>query len=226
MSRISNAVLAANKKQDASVWRVHGPRNRRRLLTMGEIFLGLVAGAGAQTAPLPDGVERICAIQFDKDTRRPARVEDGALPCLKQAVKTLKEHPDRKLVLVGVKDPAKDHEAAENGSMREEEDATGLDVRLEDLAAYRAVNTKWYLTRFYGIAPARILPTTDETIFKQEVTFYLVPGAADFNHNYLGTTKTNERPCTVKPCYTPDEESLKAQPRTRIPEPAKTASSK
>jgi len=182
------------------------------------VLLGVAASAGGQATPLPAGVERICAISFDKDTRRPARVEDSALPCLKEAVTRLKDRPDLKLVLVGVKDPSKDHEAAENGGMRETEDATGLDVRLEDLAAYRAVNTKWYLTRFFGIDPARVLPTTDESVFRQDVTFYLVPGTADFNHNYLGTTKTNENPCTVKPCYTPDEESLKAQPRRRIPE--------
>jgi hypothetical protein len=50
----------------------------------------------------------------------------------------------------------------------------------------------------------------------QSVSVYFVPGDADFNHNYLGTTKTNERPCTVKPCYPTDEESLAAQPRSRI----------
>jgi hypothetical protein len=106
--------------------------------------------------------------------------------------------------------------------MREHEDKTGYDVRLEDLAAYRSINTKWYLTRFYGINPARILPTTDESIHGQVVTFYLVPAAADFNHNYLDTTKTNEKPCTVKPCYTPDKETLMAQPRSRIPNPGKS----
>jgi hypothetical protein len=119
----------------------------------------------------------------------------------------------------GVKDPSKDHETELNGSMREVEDKTGLDVRLEDLSAYGAVNTKWYLTNYYHMDPARILPTTDETIFAQTVTFYIVSASADFNHNYLGTTKTNENPCTVKPCYTPDEETLTAQPRSRIPEP-------
>lgn len=176
------------------------------------------ASAAAQSEQISAGVERLCSIPYDKDTRRPARVQDNALPCLKQAVAKLKERPNVKIVLVGVKDPEKDHESALNGSMREVEDKTGLDVRLEDLAAYRAINAKWYLTHFYHVDPARILPTTDETIFRQEVTFYLVPADADFNHNYLGTTKTNERPCTVKPCYTPDEGSLAAQPRSHIPE--------
>jgi hypothetical protein len=63
-----------------------------------------------------------------------------------------------KLVLVGVKDPLKDHEASENGKMRETEDTTGYDVRLEDLAAYRSLNTKGYLVRWNGIDP--FLPCT------------------------------------------------------------------
>ena len=155
-----------------------------------------------------------------------SRVQDNALPCLKQAARKLRENPGVKLVLVGEADPLKDHEAEENGQMRETEDATGLDVRWEDLAAYRSLNTKWYLTRWFGIKPSRVLPTTNESIQSQEVTFYLVPAAADFNHNYLGTTKTNERPCTVKPCYSADEESLKAQPRSRIPQPAGTSNGK
>jgi hypothetical protein len=161
-------------------------------------------------------VEKICVIQFDQDAKRPARVEDSALPCLQQAVRRLRANANSKLVLVGAMDLSKDHEAAGNGAMREVEDTTGYDIRLEDLAAYRSLNTKGYITRWYHINPARILPTTDESRHAQEVVFYLVPTDADFNHNYLGTTKTNERPCTVKPCYPPDEESLAAQPRSRI----------
>ncbi|WP_263378184.1 OmpA family protein [Granulicella paludicola] len=166
----------------------------------------------------PNGVEEVCSIAFDQDAIRPARLENGALPCLKEAARKLKERTDRKLVLVGVKDPSKDHELAENGSMREEEDATGLDVRLEDLSAYRAVNTKWYLVRYLGVDPTRVIPVTDESYFAQTVTAYLVPASADYNHNFLGATKTNEKPCTITPCYSPDEETLTAQRRSRIPE--------
>jgi hypothetical protein len=176
----------------------------------------LTLTAGAQTKDLPAGVREICVIHFDQDTRRPARVEDSALPCLNQATRELKHSPQLKLVLVGTSDLVKDITADRNGKMRETEDRTGLDVRWEDLAAYRALNAKWYLDRWYGIDPVRILPTTDESRQGQDVTFYLVPGDADFNHNYLGTTKTNEKPCTVKPCYSPDEETLTAQPRSRI----------
>jgi hypothetical protein len=179
------------------------------------IAISLPAQISGKPAP-PAGVEEVCSIAFDKDALRPARVENGALPCLAEAAKRLKASPNRKLVLVGVKDPAKDHEATENGSGREEEDASGFDVRLEDLSAYRAVNTKWYLVHYLKADPKRILPTTDESYFAQSVSFYLVPAAADFNHNFLGTTKTNEKVCTITPCYSPDEETLTAQHRPRI----------
>lgn len=182
--------------------------------------------AAAQVSPLPPGVEKLCSISFDKDATYLARVENSALPCLQQASKSIKENPSKKLVLVGTADIAKDSRAVKNGEMRETEDKTGADVRFEDLAAYRAVNTKGYLVQWLHIDPARILPTTNEWIDGQYVEFYLVPADADFNHNYLQTTKTNENPCTVKPCYSPDEESLKVQPRTRIPETAKTTSAK
>jgi hypothetical protein len=194
------------------------------------IFLCALAGtvscAVGETAPFPQSVESVCTIHFYKDTRRPARVEDSALPCLDEAAKRLRSRSDVKLVLVGTSDLVKDYAADQNGKMREHEDKTGYDVRLEDLAAYRSINTKCYLTRWYGIDPARILPTTDESVHGQDVTFYLVPADADFNHNYLETTKTNEKPCTVKPCYSPDEETLTAQPRSRIPDPGKSSSAK
>jgi len=184
-------------------------------------FLSLAVYAHAQPSPLPVGVEKVCSIKFDKDTKYPARVKDSALSCLQQAAKSLKDNPVKKLVLIGTADIVKDIRAVENGHMRETEDATGADVRFEDLAAYRAVNTKGYLVQWLHLDPTHILPTTNEWIDGQYVTFYIVPGDADFNHNYLGTTKTNETPCTITPCYTPDEETLKAQPRSRIPETTK-----
>jgi hypothetical protein len=180
------------------------------------VLFSLATCAKAQPSPLPTGVTKVCSIQFDKDSKFVARVEEGALPCLQQAVAALRSHPAQKLVLIGTADIKKDTQAVQNGQMRETEDTTGADVRFEDLAAYRGVNTKGYLVQWYHLDPARILPTTNEWIDGQYVSFYLVPGDADYNHNYLETTKTNENPCTVKPCYTPDEESLKAQLRPRI----------
>ncbi len=180
----------------------------------------LHAQAAAQNPPkliLPAGVEKLCSIEFDTDERRPARVEDGALGCLQQIVSILKSRPDAKVVLVGVSDPVKDHEEKRSGAERMIEDTTGLDIRYEDIAAYRAVNTKAYVVQWDGIDPARIIPTTNEYRHGREVSFYLVPGDADFLHNYLNTTRSNENPCTVTPCYDTREESLTAQPRDKIP---------
>jgi len=195
---------------------VHAASNYSRSAV---VLAALVTAAGiAQSQPnsLPPGVEKIGVILFDKDKVRPARVENSALAVIEEAVKRLKQSADKKLVLVGQADIVKDDETEKNGMERETEDPTGRDVRFEDLAAYRALNTKWYITTYYHVDPERILPTTEDYIEGQTVTCYLVPATADFNHNFLGTTKTNEKPCTVKPCYTLDEETLIAQPRSRI----------
>jgi hypothetical protein len=170
----------------------------------------------AQRLPLAAGVERVCAINFDKDARRPARVEDSALPCLEQAANKLKTTPGIKLVLVGIAHPLYDHAEQDRGTEREGEDMSGIDIRFSDIAAYRAVNTKDYLTKWLASDPTRIIPTTDEYALGRAVIIYIVPGDADFLHNYTRTTPTNESRCTIKPCPNPVEDVLTPQPRPRI----------
>ncbi|SNT10020.1 hypothetical protein SAMN05421770_104163 [Granulicella rosea] len=177
----------------------------------------------AQQLPLAPGVEKLCSIEFDKDERRPARVEDQALPCLEQAAKKLRDTPGIKLVLVGVAHPLYDHAEKENGLERMHEDPTGLDVRFSDVAAYRTVNTKAYLTQFLQADPARIIPTTDEYTLARRVIVYTVPGDADFNHNYTKTTPINESKCTIKPCPILTEDVLTPQPRGKIVAASPTA---
>jgi len=174
---------------------------------------------------LPPGVEKLCSIPFEKDARRPTRVQDDALSCLQDVAARLKSSADHKLVLVGVADPVKDHEGTDKGKERDAQDMSGLDTRYDDIAAYRAVNAKAYLVKWLGISSERLIPTTNESRKGQDVAFYLVPADADFLHNYLNTTRTNEDPCTVKPCYDPREESLDPQPRAKILAPGKPASS-
>jgi hypothetical protein len=172
--------------------------------------------AAGQDKPLPHGVEKICAISFDQDSKRPARVEDAALDCLNAVSQRLKASPSQKVVLVGTADPIKDHAEEKRGQERMKEDDSGEDVRFGDVAMYRAVNTKDYLVRWNHAAPGMIIPTSDEWASSQQVMFYLVPADANFTNNYLGTTKTNEKICTVKPCPDPREERLTPQPRNRI----------
>lgn len=170
----------------------------------------------AQPLPLAPGVQKVCAIEFTHDAKLPARVEDSALPCLEQAAKTLKQDPRLKLVLVGVSHPLYDHSEEDHGMEREGEDMTGADIRFTDVAAYRAVNTKAYLTQWLGADPTRVIPTTDEYSLGRKVVIYTVPGDANFFHNYTRTTPTNESVCTIKPCPDPREDVLTPQPRPRI----------
>ena len=177
---------------------------------------GSVNPSNAQQLPLANGVEKVCAISFDKDAKLPARVEDAALPCLEQAANKLKDTPNIKLVLVGISHPLYDHSEEDHGMEREGEDMTGADIRFSDLAAYRAVNTKAYLTQWLGADPTRIIPTTDEYSLGRKVIIYTVPGNASFFHNYTKTTPTNESVCTIKPCPIATEDVLTPQPRPRI----------
>jgi hypothetical protein len=80
------------------------------------------------------GSGKDCAIKFDRDTKRPARAEDSALLCLNEAVERLKNSLNLKLVLVASADPVRDRAEKDHGAMREEEDATGADLRFEDIA--------------------------------------------------------------------------------------------
>jgi hypothetical protein len=171
----------------------------------------------AQRTPLPAGAEKICSISFNKDPKRPARVEDSALPCLQEAAEKLKQTPQIKLVLIGISHPLYDHADEDRGMEREGEDPTGTDIRFSDVAAYRAVNTKAYLTQWLGSDPVRVIPTTDEYALGQSVLIFSVPADADFFHNYTRTTPINESKCTITPCPNPDEDVLTPQPRTSIP---------
>ncbi|SNT12663.1 hypothetical protein SAMN05421770_104276 [Granulicella rosea] len=186
------------------------------LPAMALLTAGAAAHLHAQQLPLAPGVEKLCSVEFDKDARRPARVEDQALPCLEQTAQKLKDTPGIKVVLVGIAHPLYDHAEAEHGVERMREDATGLDVRFSDVAAYRAVNTKAYLTQWLKADATRIIPTTDEYALGRRVIVYTVPGDADFNHNYTKTTPTNELKCTIKPCPIATEDVLTPQPRGKI----------
>jgi hypothetical protein len=181
------------------------------------ILWGILPGPSlVQRLPVGPRVKRICSIDF-KDSRLPARVEDDALPCLEEAAQKLKDKPNVKLVLVGISHPLYDHEEQDHGMEREDEDTTGEDIRYSDVAAYRAVDTKAYLTQWLGADPTKVIPTTDEYTLGRQVIIYTVPGDASFFHNYTHTTPTNESQCTIKPCPNPIEDVLTPQPRSRIP---------
>ncbi|KAA6460423.1 hypothetical protein DYQ86_15475 [Acidobacteria bacterium AB60] len=184
--------------------------------SIASIALCIVPTVSGQRLPLAPGVTKVCAISFSRDAKRPARVEDSALACLQEAADLLKRSPDIKLVLVGTSHPLYDHAEQDHGMEREGEDMTGTDIRFSDVAAYRAINTKNYITHWLSADPARVIPTTDEYALGQSVIFYTVPTDANFSRNYTNTTPINESTCTVKPCPNSIEDVLTPQPRSRI----------
>jgi len=99
-------------------------------------------------SPLPRESRRFARSLSKKIVVHPARVGNDALLCLERASRKLKDEPRIKLVLVGISHPLYDHEDADRGMEREGEDMSGKDIRFSDVASYRAVNTKDYLTHW------------------------------------------------------------------------------
>jgi outer membrane protein OmpA-like peptidoglycan-associated protein len=110
-------------------------------------------------APKPTTSE-LCPISFERDVRRPTRVDNEAKACLDEVALTLQHNSGATLVLVG------NAASGENDGQK--------------LAAERAVNTKAYLVSEKGIDSSRIIVYTgsqDEKI----VTTTLVPEDATFD---------------------------------------------
>lgn len=135
-------------------------------------------------APVPH-TRALCSISFDKDERRPTRVDNEAKACLDEIALNLQNQPDAKAVVVG------EATAGEQAQKK-----TGKHTKVENPAAERAVNTKDYLVTEKGIDPSRISVRTS-IMDGQAALNYLVPSGADFTADVTGTTVINES--TVKP---------------------------
>ena len=135
------------------------------------------ASVNVEAPPPPPApkTKTLCSISFDRDKRRPARVDNEAKACLDDVALNLQQQTDATAVLVG--------EAAS--------DEKGADT----LAAQRAVNTKAYLVTEKGIDASRISVRTG-TQGNKEVENYLVPAGATFDSDVQGTTAVDES--TVK----------------------------
>jgi outer membrane protein OmpA-like peptidoglycan-associated protein len=112
----------------------------------------------------------LCSITFDKDKKRPARVDNEAKACLDDIALTLQKQTDATAAIVG--------------SSTAEEKAPPKHMKkgamAEDLAAQRAVNTKDYLVTEKGIDASRITVYTG-TGDDKKVEDYLVPSGATFS---------------------------------------------
>ncbi len=99
----------------------------------------------------------LCTVYFNRDMRRPARVDNEGRACLDDIALTLEHQPDARLVLIG------EHSDSE------------ADGQLT--AAERAMNTRAYLAAEKGIDPSRVDVRTSTTSGRQVQTFLLAPGA-------------------------------------------------
>ena len=140
-------------------------------------------------APPPPPVPKtqtLCSINFDRDTKRPARVDNEAKACLDDVALNLQRSADATAVLVGDK-------AAATPTPKNKKAAKAA----ADLAAQRAVNTKAYLVTEKGIDASRISVRTG-TADANQVQNYLVPAGATFDNDVPGTTAVDESAITVQ----------------------------
>jgi hypothetical protein len=145
----------------------------------------------APPAPPVPTISSLCSITFDKDKKRPTRVDNEAKACLDDIALTLQSKSDAALAVVG--------------SSTAEEKAPPKHMKKgatpEDFAAQRAVNTKDYLVTEKGIDASRITVYTG-TGTDRKVEDYLVPSGATFNVEGAA----------------PVSGDVKAQPRKALPE--------
>jgi hypothetical protein len=123
--------------------------------------LGLAAKATttvtvvAPPAPPAPTARALCSVSFERDRKRPVRVDNEAKGCLDDIALELNREADALLVIVGKHDPEEKPEAA----------------------AERTLNVKQYLTQEKGIDPSRIELRTGETAGRTADNILVPPGA-------------------------------------------------
>jgi outer membrane protein OmpA-like peptidoglycan-associated protein len=150
-------------------------------------------------APVPHA-QALCSIAFEKDSKRPARVDNEAKACLDEIALDLNRQADAKVVLVG------DSTAAEKAPKKTKRHAKAAPT--VDLGAQRAVNAKDYLVTEKGIDASRVSVATGAND-GQKVEDYLVPAGANFAADVSGTTPVDEtavkpaprKPLAAKPAH-------------------------
>ncbi len=130
----------------------------------------------APAPPPAPTTSNLCSINFDRDKRRPTRVDNEAKACLDDISLNLQRSSDAKLAVVG--------NAASGERMGNK------------LAAERAVNTKDYLVKEKGIDASRVAVYTG-TQDGKTVTTTLIPAGATLDST--GITAVDESAVKVHP---------------------------
>jgi outer membrane protein OmpA-like peptidoglycan-associated protein len=126
----------------------------------------------APVAPPAPTTTSLCSISFERDKKRPTRVDNEAKACLDDIALNMQRTSDAKLAIVGNAD------AAEMKSKKEDK-----------FGAERAVHAKEYLVTEKGIDGSRITVYSGTTDAKTDTTT-LIPTGATFDAN--GATPVDE----------------------------------
>ena len=137
--------------------------------------------------PVVRHTQALCSLSFDKDKRRPTRVDNEAKACLDEVALDLQKESDAKAVVVGNSDAKEKAKTAKQQKYA----AKHKKAKVEDFAAQRAVNAKDYLVKEKGIDPSRVSVATGAQD-AQTVEDYLVPAGATFGSDVQGTTPVDE----------------------------------
>ena len=159
----------------------------------------IVNGPPMPPPPAAPMASSLCSVSFERDAKRPERVDNEAKACLDDVALALQRSSDAKLALVGNEDAKEQKVDAKLAKLKHNRKPTA--------AASRAVNTKDYLVTEKGLDASRITVYTgaDDA---QTVTTTLIPAGA-INPVASDTAV--------------DESAVKAVPRTP---PVKTAKAK
>jgi len=112
----------------------------------------------APPVPVAPSSTSLCSISFDRDAKRPSRVDNEGKACLDDLALNLQRSTDAKLDLVG--------------------NAASTEKDGPKLAAERAVNTKDYLVKEKGIDASRVVVFTGTDDAKTVTTTLVPTGAA------------------------------------------------
>jgi outer membrane protein OmpA-like peptidoglycan-associated protein len=137
------------------------------------------------SAPPQATTTSLCTVSFDRDMKRPYRVDNEAKACLDDIALNAQRDPNAKLAIVGSETTAeKDHGHGKHMKMSEK------------LAEERAVNTKAYLVTEKGVDASRITVYTGTADGKTAATT-LIPSGAMFSTD--GLTPVDESAVKVIP---------------------------
>lgn len=137
--------------------------------------VGITAPPPPPVPPAPS-TRSLCSVSFDRDRKRPVRVDNEAKACLDEIALTLNRESSAQLVIIG-------HHG---------EDET------PDAAAQRALNVEQYLIEEKGVDPTRIELRTGDSAGRT-VDNTLVPPGATFDTGSTATFDSSKIKRTGQP---------------------------